>query len=174
MDRRSTLKLFGGGATLLALGACAATQDPDIVDVAAGSPDFTTLVAALQAVGADAILRGPGPFTVFAPTNAAFERLPAGTVENLLLPENADTLRSILHYHIVPGTRVTSSDISGNRRLYDTYTGGADQAGTLTVDGTRNPGKYGTGMIVNDANIILSDILASNGVIHAIDKVLLP
>ena len=174
MDRRSTLKLLGGGATLLALGACAATQDPDIVDIAASSPDFTTLVAALQAVQADAILRGPGPFTVFAPTNAAFERLPAGTVENLLLPENANTLRNILHYHIVPGTRLTSSDILGTRRLYNTYTGGSSEAGTLTVDGTRNRGKYGTGMIVNDANIISSDILASNGVIHAIDKVLLP
>lgn len=173
MDRRSTLKLLGGGATLLGLGACAATQDPDIVDVAASSPDFSTLVAALQAVGADAILRGPGPFTVFAPTNAAFARLPAGTVENLLLPENAETLGSILKYHIVPG-RIMSNDIIGRRRLYDTYTGGQESAGTLTVDGTRNPGKYGTGMTVNDANITSADILASNGVIHAIDKVLLP
>lgn len=174
MDRRNTLKLIGGGAALFTVGACATTTGPgNIVQVASGSPDFSTLVAALRATAFDKNLEGTGPFTVFAPTNAAFDRLPAGTVENLLLPENLGTLGNILKYHVVR-QQITSDNILGRVRLYDTFTGGSDKVGTLNVDGTRPAGKYGTGMIVNDANIISPDILASNGVIHAIDKVLIP
>lgn len=167
MDRRNTLKLIGGGAALVALGACAQQEQlGDIVDIAAGSPDFSTLVAAVQAAGLVDTLKGPGPFTVFAPTNAAFAALPAGTVDSLLLPENRDQLVSILTYHVVPG-RITAGDVLGTRQTVTTV-----QGGTLDVNGL--VGKFGSGVRVNNANVIQPDIFASNGVIHAIDAVLLP
>ena len=166
MDRRSTLKLIGGGAALLTLAACAQPQDPDIVDIAAGDPNFSTLVAAVQAAGLVDTLKGPGPFTVFAPTNDAFAALPAGTVDTLLLPENKDQLVNILTYHVVPG-QISAGDVLGTRQNVTTV-----QGGTLDVNGI--VGKFGSGVKVNDANVIQADIFASNGVIHAIDKVLLP
>lgn len=166
MDRRSTLKFLGAGTALLALGACAQPQGDDIVDIAAGNPNFSTLVAAVQAAGLVDTLKGPGPFTVFAPTNDAFAALPPGTVDSLLLPENQDQLISILTYHVVPG-QITAGDVLGTRQTVTTV-----QGGTLDVNG--QAGKLGTGVRVNDANVIQADIFATNGVIHAIDKVLLP
>mmetsp|Transcript_23619 Transcript_23619/g.41879 ORF Transcript_23619/g.41879 Transcript_23619/m.41879 type:complete len:168 (-) Transcript_23619:1468-1971(-) len=166
MDRRSTLKLIGGGAALAALGACAGSQGDDIVDMAAGNPNFSTLVAALQAAGLVDTLKGDGPFTVFAPTNDAFAALPAGTVDSLLLPENKDQLVDILTYHVVRG-QVTAGDVIGTQQSVVTL-----QGGVLDLDGT--VGKLGTGVSVNGANVVQADVFATNGVIHAIDQVLLP
>ena len=166
MNRRNTLKIIGGAAALVTLAACAQPTGDDIVDIAAGNPDFSTLVAAVQAAGLVETLKGPGPFTVFAPTNAAFAALPAGTVDTLLLPENRDQLVSVLTYHVVPG-QITAGDVLGTRQQVTTV-----QGGTLDVNG--QVGKFGSGVRVNNANVIQPDIFASNGVIHAIDAVLLP
>ncbi|WP_108836216.1 fasciclin domain-containing protein [Tateyamaria sp. Alg231-49] len=166
MKRRTSIKLLGGAAALLALTACAQPQGDDIVDIAAGNPDFSTLVAAVQAAGLVDTLKSDGPFTVFAPTNAAFAALPAGTLDSLLLPENKDTLTSILTYHVVPG-QVTAGDVLGTRQNVATVNG-------ATVDVNGQAGKLGTGVKVNDANVTAADIFATNGVIHVIDKVLLP
>ena len=133
----------------------------DIVDVAAGNPAFSTLVAAVQAAGLAETLKGPGPFTVFAPTNDAFAKLPAGTVENLLKPENKAKLVSILTYHVVAG-KVMSADLAGKTLKSKTV-----QGGEVAIDAT-------TGVKVNGANVIIPDVAASNGVIHAIDTVLMP
>lgn len=151
---------------MLALTACAQPQGDDIVDIAAGDPNFSTLVAAVQAAGLVETLKGPGPFTVFAPTNAAFAALPAGTLDSLLLPENKATLASILTYHVVPG-QISAGDVLGTRQNVTTVNGG-------TVDVNGLAGKFGTGVKVNDANVIQADIFATNGVIHVIDAVLLP
>jgi uncharacterized surface protein with fasciclin (FAS1) repeats len=133
----------------------------DIIDIAASNPDFSTLVAAVSAAGLVDTLKSDGPFTVFAPTNAAFAALPAGTVEGLLLPENRDTLISILTYHVVPGA-VTSDQLVGQRIDVATV-----QGDTVHINGTH-------GVRVNDATVTTVDIIASNGVIHVIDTVLLP
>ena len=120
-----TLKYALVSATLAALVSTAAlAQDAqqDIVDVAAGNQDFETLVAAAKAAGLVDTLKGDGPFTVFAPTDAAFEALPAGTVEELLKPENKDKLTAILTYHVVPG-KVVSSDIAGKELAANTVQG---------------------------------------------------
>lgn len=167
MNRRTLLTTATAAGALFTLGACAQkAQGNDIVDIASGNPNFSTLVAALSAAGLVETLRGDGPFTVFAPTNAAFDALPAGTVDTLLQPENVDQLRSILTYHVVPGA-YQSSDLLGQRLDVATVNGK-----TLRVDATG--GKYETTVRVNDANVINADILASNGVIHVIDKVLMP
>ncbi|WP_299404085.1 fasciclin domain-containing protein [uncultured Roseobacter sp.] len=167
MNRRFALKATLAGAALAALTACApAEQGSDIVDIAASDGNFTTLVAAVQAAGLEDTLRSPGPFTVFAPTDAAFAALPAGTVESLLLPENKDQLVSILTYHVLPSS-VQSGDVLGSVTNVATV-----QGQTVRVDGTGS--KLGPAVKVNDANVIAADILATNGVIHAIDKVLLP
>ncbi len=133
----------------------------DIVDVAISAGQFNTLTAALDAAGLIGTLKGEGPFTVFAPTDAAFEKLPAGTVETLLKPENKDQLIAILTYHVVPGN-VTAEDVvqlSGA-----TTVNGADVA-IAVVDGN---------VRVDDATVIKTDIYASNGVIHVLDSVILP
>ncbi len=167
MKRRTLLKSVAATGLLGTLGACASQpKGNDIVDIAAGNPDFSTLVAALGAAGLVDTLRGDGPFTVFAPTNAAFDALPAGTVDSLLQPENVDTLRSILLYHVVPGS-ITSDQVLGQRLDVATVNGQ-----TVRVDGTG--GKYAATVRVNDANVTAADIIATNGVIHVIDKVLLP
>ncbi len=132
----------------------------DIVDTAAGNDDFETLVAAVQAAGLVDTLKGDGPFTVFAPTDAAFEALPDGTVDSLLMEENSDQLTSILTYHVVPG-KVMSSD------LEDGMTAETVEGSTITIS-------LDDGAMVNDANIVTADIEASNGVIHVIDSVLMP
>lgn len=132
-----------------------------IVDVAAGNPDFSTLVAAVQAADLSATLNGEGPFTVFAPTNAAFEALPAGLVDALLLPENKEVLTQILTYHVVPG-EVMSADVEpGKVKTVE----GQDLTIAVKDDGT---------VTVNGATVEKVDIEASNGVIHVIDEVLVP
>lgn len=166
MERRHALKLLAATGLVSAVGACARDTGPGtIVDIAAGNPDFSTLVAAVQAAGLAGTLSGPGPFTVFAPTNAAFAALPAGTVDSLLLPENQAQLQNVLTYHVVPGA-VTSDQIIGRRFSAQTV-----QGGSVTING--QVGKTGN-VRVNNANVIIPDIIASNGVIHAIDTVLLP
>jgi uncharacterized surface protein with fasciclin (FAS1) repeats len=137
----------------------AATQD--IIDVAVGAPQFSTLVTAVKAAGLVDTLKGPGPFTVFAPTNEAFAKLPAGTVENLLKPENKAQLVAVLTYHVVPG-KVMAADVAGAQ-----VTPATVQGATLAVDGR-------SGVKVNNATVVAADIAASNGVIHGIDTVLMP
>jgi transforming growth factor-beta-induced protein len=128
-----------------------------IVDIAAGNPDFSTLVTAAPAAGLVETLSGPGPFTVFAPNNAAFAKLPAGTVEALL--QDANRLRQILLYHVVPG-RILSTDLTAGKAV-------TAQGAAVTIDLT-------AGVKVNDSTVIAADIEASNGIIHVIDTVLLP
>ncbi|HEU5067434.1 MAG TPA: fasciclin domain-containing protein [Sphingomicrobium sp.] len=135
--------------------------EKDIVDTAVGAGEFTTLAAALEAAGLVSTLKGEGPFTVFAPTDAAFAKLPAGTVENLLKPENKQQLVDILTYHVVPG-KVTAAEVVG-----------LDEA--KTVNGKMIDVQAEGGSVkVNDANVTAADVAASNGVIHVIDKVILP
>jgi len=138
-----------------------AMANPTIVEIAVGNPDFSTLVAALQAAELVEALSGEGPFTVFAPTNEAFAQLPAGTLEMLLLPENKDKLVAILTYHVVPG-KVMAADVvtitEATTLEGDTIAISASDAG-VTVDG---------------ASVIATDIEASNGVIHVINAVIVP
>jgi uncharacterized surface protein with fasciclin (FAS1) repeats len=133
----------------------------DIVDTAVGAGQFTTLTAALGAAGLVDTLRGPGPFTVFAPTDDAFARLPAGTVEALLRPENRDQLTAILTYHVVPGT-VMAADVVR-----------VDEAETVNGE-MLNVTVNGDSVMINDAKVTAADIVASNGVIHIVDTVILP
>ena len=159
------LRRFGAGALALAAFFAVATpanaQQADIVDTAVQAGSFQTLAAALQAADLIGALKGDGPFTVFAPTDAAFEKLPAGTVENLLKPENKDQLIAILTYHVVPG-RVTASQVVN-----------LDEATTLSEKTLTIHAGMG-GVMINDANVVQADVMASNGVIHVIDTVLLP
>jgi len=158
MLRRTYLALTA--AALMAGPAFADSHSKDIVDIAAGNEDFSTLVAAVQAADLVETLKGDGPFTVFAPTNAAFAALPEGTVETLLKPENKDKLAAILTYHVVPG-KVMSGDLSNG--MSATTVQGSDV--TIMTEG---------GVMVNGANVTAADIEASNGVIHVIDAVILP
>lgn len=139
----------------------AAVKAGDIVDTAAASDQFSTLVAAVKAAGLVETLKGEGPFTVFAPTNDAFAALPAGTVENLLKPENKDQLVAVLTYHVIPG-KVMSADISGEMADVATV-----QGSSLSIDAT-------SGVKVDNASVTTADIITSNGVIHVIDRVVLP
>ena len=150
--------LFALIATALVAAPTANAQSnyDDIVEVAAGAGTFETLVAAVTAADLVETLKGDGPFTVFAPTDEAFASLPEGTVEDLLKPENKQKLVAILTYHVVPG-RVTSSDLLST-------------SSAKTVNGAAAP----IGLRVGDANVVTADIMASNGVIHVIDKVLIP
>ncbi len=133
----------------------------DIVDTAVAAGSFKTLTAALQAAGLVDTLKGPGPYTVFAPTDAAFAKLPAGTVENLLKPENKAKLVAVLTYHVVPG-RVLASQVTA-------------MTAASTVNGQTLPIAMERGMAtVGGAGLVKTDILCSNGVIHVIDSVLLP
>ena len=148
--------LFLGATSVASVSASA----NDIVDIAAGNEDFETLVAAVTAAGLVDTLKGDGPFTVCAPTDAAFEALPEGTVESLLLPENKDQLTAILTYHVVPG-KVMSGD------LVDDMKAATVQGGEVTID-------LDNGVMVNDATVTTADIEGTNGVIHVIDKVIMP
>lgn len=163
MIRNATLAAVAAGLFLTSCGPTVsrAPSEPNIVEAAAGAGNFTTLVAAVQAAGLVETLSGPGPFTVFAPTDAAFAALPEGTVESLLEPENRDQLVSILTYHVLPG-ETFAADLAGQRLTVATVEGR-----TVHVDGRE-------GVEVNDSNVIQADIDVSNGVIHAIDAVLLP
>jgi len=144
----------------IAFGAVAAKAN-NIVNTAVEAGQFETLVAAVQAAGLVETLQGPGPFTVFAPTDEAFAKLPAGTVENLLKPENKDQLVAILTYHVVPG-RVMAGDLAGKRQFVE------------TVQGSKLDVRAFNDVHVNEAKVVLADIIATNGVIHVIDTVVLP
>ena len=143
-------------------GGHAATQSQaDIVETAVAAGQFETLAAALTAAGLVETLKGDGPFTVFAPTDAAFAALPAGTVESLLEPANRDKLRSILRYHVVAG-RVTADQVMGMDRA-ETVQG---ESVSIRVDGDR--------VMVDGATVVKADVMAGNGVIHVVDAVLMP
>ena len=153
--------LAGVALALATIVVTPAARGADIVETAVAAGQFNTLAKALEAAGLVDALKEPGPFTVFAPTDEAFSRLPAGTLEDLLKPENRDKLRSILTYHVVSG-RVMSSEVVKLR-----------SAKTLNGQSVRIRARGGK-VQVDDANVIKADIEASNGVIHVIDKVILP
>ncbi|RPI55614.1 MAG: fasciclin domain-containing protein [Acidobacteria bacterium] len=147
---------------ILAMGSPArAQQTKDIVDTAVAAGSFTTLAKALTAADLVATLKGPGPFTVFAPTDEAFAKLPAGTLDNLLKPENKAMLRRVLTYHVVPG-KVMAADV-------------VKVSSAKAVSGDTLPIKVsGATVMVDKARVVKTDIAASNGVIHVVDTVLLP
>jgi len=153
--------IAAAAAVLATAAPVARAQSKDIVDTAVGAGSFKTLVAALQAAGLVDTLKGKGPFTVFAPTDEAFAKLPAGTVENLLKPENKAKLIAVLTYHVVPGA-VMASQVTSLKEA-KTVNGQAVKigvtGGTVTVD---------------NAKVTATDIRATNGVIHVIDTVILP
>jgi uncharacterized surface protein with fasciclin (FAS1) repeats len=157
-------KLMTGAAVaavVLSLGTTGRAQGKDIVDTAVAAGQFKTLAAALQAAGLVETLKGKGPFTVFAPTDAAFAKLPAGTVEMLLKPENKAKLTAILTYHVVPG-KVMAADV-------------VKVTSAKTVQGSAVAVKVTGGKVaIDNANVVTADIAASNGVIHVIDTVLMP
>ena len=152
------------GDTVVTLGEITAMPDTShhagtIVEVASANGSFETLVKAVQAAGLVETLNGEGPFTVFAPTDEAFSKLPEGTLQELLA--NEEQLRKVLTYHVVPG-RVTASDVQG-----------MDTAGTVAGESLRIRTESGS-VMVDDATVVQADVMASNGVIHVIDTVLVP
>ena len=153
--------VWGLAVATVVAAAPVQAQDQDIVETAVAAGSFNTLAAALDAAGLVETLQGEGPFTVFAPTDDAFAALPAGTVESLLQPENRDQLIAILTYHVVPG-RVTAEQVVE-----------LDRAATVNGADVRISTR-GSGVRVNDSNVLTTDVFASNGVIHVIDQVLLP
>lgn len=155
------LSLIATLAVLPLLFGGLAVKAADIVDTAVEAGQFKTLVAAVQAADLVETLKGEGPFTVFAPTDEAFAKLPDGTVEDLLKPENKDKLVAILTYHVVPG-KIMSGDIAGKTADVETV-----QGSTLAVDAM-------DGVKVDAATVISADIETSNGVIHVIDTVVIP
>ncbi|CAN5220839.1 fasciclin domain-containing protein [soil metagenome] len=185
---RSKLALLLAGAMLLASGGVAIAKDmmknpmvggaamyptKDIIDNAVNSSDHTTLVAAVKAAGLVETLKGPGPFTVFAPTNEAFAKLPAGTVETLVKPESKDMLTKILTYHVVAGS-MTAKDIAAKAKA----NGG--KAVLTTVEGENlTAWEKGGAWYLTDAKggtskITIANVMQSNGVIHVVDTVLMP
>jgi uncharacterized surface protein with fasciclin (FAS1) repeats len=175
-----TLSIIGAAGVCSAqerttmVGGMAMYPSKDIVDNAVNSADHTTLVAAVKAAGLVDTLKGPGPFTVFAPTNEAFAKLPQGTVETLLKPENHDTLVKILTYHVVPGRLSTAAlrkqiRAGNGQAMLKTASGGTL---TLMINGEEN-------ILIKDekgnvSNLTISNVYQSNGVIQVIDTVLLP
>ena len=161
----SFAQVMVGGAPMLA--------SKDIIDNAVNSKDHTTLVAAVKAAGLVETLKGPGPFTVFAPTNAAFAALPAGTVDTLLKPENKAMLSGILTYHVVAGKMDAAA-------LTKAITDGKGTASLKTVAGGTLTAKAAGGKVMvtdekgGSATVTIADVYQSNGVIHVVDKVLLP
>jgi len=171
----AALGLAGAGAAIAnpMVGGAAMYSTKTIVQNAVNSKDHTTLVAAVKAAGLVDTLSGPGPFTVFAPTNAAFGKLPAGTVDTLVMPENKGTLTQVLTYHVVPG-RLTAADIAAKIRA------GRGTATLTTVQGepltARMQGKW---LVLTDAKggtsrVTTANVMQSNGVIHVVDTVLMP
>ena len=150
---------YAVAAMLVAASPAAAA---DLVETAVSNGSFKTLTAALQAAGLVETLKGKGPYTVFAPTDEAFKKLPAGTVENLLKPENKAQLAKVLTYHVVAGN-VMSGDLKGKTTNAKTVEGSA-----VRIDASSNTVK------VNDAVVTQADVNASNGVIHVIDSVIMP
>ena len=169
----ATMDENSGTAANATVGGAAMYSSRTIVENAANSPDLTTLVAAVKAAGLVETLSGPGPFTVFAPTNAAFARLPDGTVEGLLRPENLSSLQSVLTYHVVPG-RVTAEDLV--RMIKD----GGGQARVTTVQGGILTARMaGNQVVLVDANggtarVSQANVMQSNGIVHVTDAVSLP
>jgi uncharacterized surface protein with fasciclin (FAS1) repeats len=158
------LKIIAAGAVAMALAmsaAKAADKPADIVQTAINNGSFKTLVAAVKAAGLVDTLKGPGPFTVFAPTDDAFAKLPSGTLEKLLKPENNKQLVAILTYHVVPG-KVMSKDIAGKKATAKSVEGEE-----ISIDATN-------GVKVDVAKVVKADVEASNGVIHVIDAVIMP
>jgi uncharacterized surface protein with fasciclin (FAS1) repeats len=145
----------------LAVASAQGQASKDVVDTAVANGSFKTLATALKAAGLIDTLKGPGPFTVFAPTDAAFAKLPAGTVETLLKPENRDKLRRVLTYHVVPG-KVASTEVV---KMTSAKTVSGDALAISVKDG---------GVMIGAAKVVTADVGASNGVIHVIDSVLLP
>lgn len=148
-------------ATFVSLGSLP-SYAADIVDTAVKAGQFNTLAAALKAAGLIETLKGKGPFTVFAPTDAAFAKLPAGTVDNLLKPENKAKLVQILSYHVVPG-KIMSASLAGKKTDAKTVEGR-----NISIDATMGSVK------VNSAKVVSADVAADNGVIHVIDTVVIP
>lgn len=149
------------------------SQTKDVVDIAMGSKDHTTLVAAIKAADLVSTLQGEGPFTVFAPTNEAFDKLPAGTVESLLKPENKAQLSKILTYHVVSGNldaaAVVAAIKKGKGKVELTTVSGGKLTGSLDGDKVKLTDEAG-----NSAYVIAADLKGSNGVVHVVDAVLLP
>ncbi|WP_297514782.1 fasciclin domain-containing protein [uncultured Caulobacter sp.] len=170
LSRAAALTL---AATAVAAPALAADHAPNIVGVAAGNPDFSTLVTAVKAAGLVDTLSGPGPFTVFAPNNAAFAKLPAGTVETLVKPENKPTLTKILTCHVVAGKVVAKDLLAAIKANGGAYT-------IKTVGGCQFKAAVKAGKVVitdekgGQSTVAATDVAASNGVIHVIDSVLMP
>ena len=156
-----TTVAFAAALLLVPAGARVAASQQDIVDTAVAAGSFNTLAKALQAAGLVDTLKGKGPFTVFAPTDEAFAKLPAGTLEDLLKPENKQKLTQILTYHVVPG-KVTAAEVT---KLKDAKTVNGK---SVTISAA------GGSVMVDGAKVLKTDIMASNGVIHVIDSVILP
>jgi uncharacterized surface protein with fasciclin (FAS1) repeats len=158
---RVVLALTLALATLSITASAGSMGKKDIVDTAVAAGNFKTLAAALQAAGLVDTLKGPGPFTVFAPTDEAFAKLPAGTVDDLLKPENHEKLVAILTYHVVPG-KVLAKDVV---KLHEAKTVNGKEVKIMAEGGK---------VMVDNANVVKTDIGCSNGVIHVIDSVILP
>lgn len=156
----NAVKTITAGAVALALSMSVA-KAADIVDTASAAGSFKTLVSAVKAAGLVDTLKGKGPFTVFAPTDEAFAKLPNGTLGNLLKPENKKQLVAILTYHVVPG-KVMAKDLAGQKTMAKSVEGSE-----IAVDATN-------GVKVDNAKVVKADIQASNGVIHAVDAVIMP
>lgn len=164
--RQGDMSGTAGTSKGVMVGGAMMTADKDIVDNAVGSADHTTLVAAVKAAGLVETLKSAGPFTVFAPTNAAFDKLPAGTVNSLVTPEMKPTLTKILTYHVVPG-RVMAADLKDGQTLTTV------QGETLTVM------KKGNSVMLKDAKggmstVTIANVVSSNGITHVVDTVLMP
>ena len=159
MFSRKSIKNVIAALPFALIGATSSALD--IVDTAVSAGQFNTLVAAVEAADLVATLKGDGPFTVFAPTDEAFAALPEGTVENLLKPENKDELIAVLTYHVVAG-KIMSSDIAGKQTMVESV-----QGSELDVNATN-------GVKVDGATVVTADIETDNGVIHVIDRVVLP
>jgi uncharacterized surface protein with fasciclin (FAS1) repeats len=158
---RRILVLVLALSCLMVTAAVTFAQEKDIVDTAVGAGSFNTLVAAVKAAGLVDTLKGPGPFTVFAPTDEAFAKLPKGTLDDLLKPENKAKLTAILTYHVVPG-KVMAADVVKMKKA-------------KTVEGSYIKIRVKAGeVMVNKAKVVKTDVMASNGVIHVVDAVLMP
>ena len=157
------LRNFAAAAAFAVSGLALSAQAhaADVVDTAVAAGNFKTLVAAVQAAGLVDTLKGKGPFTVFAPTDEAFAKLPAGTVDDLLKPENKDKLVAILTYHVVPG-KVMAADVAGKDMM------------VKSVQGSEIDIKGKDGVTVDQAKVVKADIVTDNGVIHVIDAVIMP